>query len=203
MSDIEHFLSNKCITAKVDDSLIMKQNEILRNVLQTQLKFIQKHATVIIEHYPQSNLRKFYTEPKNVRKTVNEVASVIMTLSIALESTLCSSTIDEVTHKYDDIEAEIQRVSDHESLKTTSWSLNSCQCIEEYCVRECSEDCDAVCSQRYQLGRWQCKAVSNKQTIPLDLVCDDKLDCYDEADEIECHRGSLLFCNSSFFCFIF
>lgn len=191
MSSIEHSLANHCITAKIEDSFIQKQNEILGNVLQTQLKFIQKHATatVIIANSSKSNLRRSYTEPDNVRKTVNEIAEVILTLSIALERTLCSSKVDDDTRNFNGLEDEVQQVFEHEPARTNTRSLNTCQCIEEYCAGECSEDCESICLQRYQIRRYECVAVSNKETISLDLICDGKLDCYDEADESECLTG--------------
>lgn len=190
MSDIEQSLSNNCYMAKIDDSLIAKQNEILRDVLRSQLKFIQKHATATPTNSSVSSLRRYYIEPENVRKTVNEVALVITTLSTALEDTLCSNKIEEEFRKFNDIEAiEKEFEQDFTSVKTSAWSPNSCKCIEEYRVGEYSENCESVCLQRYQLGRFQCQAVTNKKTIPLDLICDGKLDCYDEADENGCSTG--------------
>lgn len=186
MTQIETYLQRKCFIEE-DNALLIKQNNVLVGVLNTQMGFINKYKTMDPNSVQLTDAFAF-------KRTLNEVVGVINTLAIALHSSLCinlesKKRAQENARKSNPFDAnQLDELTEKPIRKV---SLKSCACSGSFCANlTCAEACKRVCWHKYNLGRWSCQAVDQSTSVPLDMVCDGKLDCYDETDENHCVSGN-------------
>ncbi|XP_028168208.1 uncharacterized protein LOC114358438 [Ostrinia furnacalis] len=182
MSHIENYLSRKCVMDE-DNALLMKQNGVLYEVLQREVGFIKKYKDMNHQDNVSGDVFTF-------KKTLNEVAIVIKTLAVALDTSICERysnrrRVGIMGNIYSPDTAGLD-----ESSHKPKIYLKSCKCRGSFCANvTCPEVCKRVCWHKHTLGKWSCHAVDESTAIPLDMVCDGKLDCYDESDESGCNPG--------------
>lgn len=188
MSEVDASIHRKCFTI-TEDNLLLAQNQILRDVLQTQMDFLKKVNT------SSQGIEIIYQafDDKFLKATVNDVTKILSTLSYALDGALCARTTELHGNKdfrrFNDIDVDNIEELD-EVPKETGWSPKSCRCKQEFCVEPtCKAACKRVCWQRYSLNHWGCQALSGATSVSLNVVCDGKLDCFDETDENSCKIG--------------
>lgn len=192
MSEVETSLNRKCF-AITEDSLLMSQNQVLRDVLQTQMNFLKKHV------HPLSKVEVQYEilDENYIKAAVSDVNKILSTLSYALDGALCAR-VSNLKHQgnnefrqfYDvDIDGLDEII---EGSKDPGFSPKSCVCSGQFCADPptCPAACKRVCWQRYSLNHWGCQAINGGTAVSLNVVCDGKLDCFDETDETLCQIGT-------------
>lgn len=71
-------------------------------------------------------------------------------------------------------------------------SSNGCVCRANQCaLPRCSKSCTRACSAEPKLMRFFCNKLSNQlnDSIPLELVCNNKVNCPNGEDEEDCNKG--------------
>lgn len=192
ISEIEASINRKCFPA-AGNGLLISQNEILRDVLQTQINFLNNHNNTPVQGTGNEHQ---VADDKFVKKTVADVNKILSTLSYALDGSLCARITD-VEHqgntdlrKFNDIEVDAIDEFDENVSQQPGWTLKSCRCYGPYCEDPtCPGSCKRVCWQRYSLNHWGCQALNGANSVSLDDICDGKLDCFDETDENFCVIG--------------
>ncbi|XP_059058500.1 uncharacterized protein LOC131851958 [Achroia grisella] len=178
--EIQSKVLRTCVNTEVDNVILRKQNDVLSDVLKSQLTFIQKYSsTKKLEEMQGNNV---------IKKTVNEVATVLSTLSSALEGSICPRNYSRrnagTSERYTGL------VSENVDEPDLGMPLKYCTCDKGFCANNtCTAICRRVCWEKYILGRFGCQAVDENSSVPLDFLCDGKLDCYDETDELGCIFG--------------
>ncbi|KAJ0177939.1 hypothetical protein K1T71_006812 [Dendrolimus kikuchii] len=189
MSQIHSPPIYKCFVVQLGSSVLTRQNTDLRNVLDTQLKFIQKYSNISILSNPTSPKDKI--NKYVVKKSVNEIAVVVTTLAAALEGALCSrrrsigmfDQLGEITTADD-----ILDTNEHKEY----WSPKSCECTGMVCANvSCQDPCPKVCMQKNSLNQWICESTDGNPGVPVSVLCDGKIDCYDKSDETNCSYGAM------------
>lgn len=154
-----------CSSDILDKSMLLKQNKVLSGVLENQLSFLRKYSE---------------SKTKKVRETIREAVNVVNSLTSALENSLCSTfNTKNLALDEEDLDIETQKEADQEI----------CKCNGQKCLQTCSPRCESMCFEMYGLSQFKCEAVSGEGLVSLDMVCDGKLDCYDELDEKDCSEG--------------
>ncbi|KAJ8724291.1 hypothetical protein PYW08_015765 [Mythimna loreyi] len=188
MSEVESSMNRKCFTL-TEESLLMSQNQVLRDVLYTQMDFLKKHVKPSSQEIENKSA---VVDEKFVKGAVNDVSRILSTLSYALDGALCarSSAPEHYSHndfrRFNDIDIEaIEGLDD--IPKDVGWTPKLCRCKRQFCIEPtCQAACKRVCWQRFSLNHWGCQALSGTTFVSLNVVCDGKLDCFDETDENFC-----------------
>jgi hypothetical protein len=185
LSRVETYLLRNCFIFN-DNTLLMKQNVVLSDVLRKLLGFLQKYSKA----HPNDQLR----DKNSTRKTLNEVVLLINSLALALEGSMCaqnlrnSSNIEAIAHQEITLREDDRTVVLEESEPMALYK--NCRCKKSFCEdMSCPKACKNVCWFKYNLGRFGCQAVDESTSVSLDVLCDGKLDCYDETDEAHCNTG--------------
>ncbi|CAD0200498.1 unnamed protein product [Chrysodeixis includens] len=135
MADIEASFNRQCFASTSDGTILTAQNQILRDVLETQINFLQQHDQA---SPAETEKDKDHVDITFIKKTVGDVNMILSTLSYALDGTLCAQHIDpfrtgnSAARKYNDI--EVDELDD--GPEDPSWSPKSCTCKRQYCEDE-------------------------------------------------------------------
>ncbi|XP_046967315.1 uncharacterized protein LOC124535231 [Vanessa cardui] len=174
---------NNCF--EIDESkTASKRSQIIKNVLQMQEQLSAKYKNSF--HNDNLILKKDPNEG-NVRVKSNEIAITVSSIALALKRVLCSSKSDEIEtrRKYDILNNELIQIN----AKRPSWPPKECKCNTEQCTN-CTDACKRICSQKNSLTSWNCVSIHGTNKVSLNSLCDGKLDCLDESDEIDCIKGT-------------
>lgn len=197
LSDIEQFLTTKCLQQTIDLKTFLHQHRNLQDMLKSQLRFIQNNkfipttVTTLIEEESQENVDQ-NTDRIYLKKSITYVVTSMTSLSNALKDNLCLS--EESMPKINKFNTrksfsnDTDDFKDYNNVKSKpTWSPKSCSCRQQFCTADdCDSRCKHVCWQKYILNRWACQSIDGDQSIPLNSICDGKLDCFDESDETAC-----------------
>ncbi|XP_049870952.1 uncharacterized protein LOC126370211 [Pectinophora gossypiella] len=182
-------LNRYCFKSLVDNTIISRQGLLLSSILSSQVAFLKKYESKATKTNVKAD--EFPTEP--VDEIVKEVAVVVRTFSTALNGALCAAPvenniIEKESPLKDDMEEEFQRI-----LHDAAWTPSDCKCDGAYCVnRTCVAGCKRLCYETHTLVTFRCKSLNKGQnSISLDMICDGKLDCFEEADELNCVGNGL------------
>ncbi|CAB3222310.1 unnamed protein product [Arctia plantaginis] len=190
-TDKDESITTKCLQPLVGTPIFSRHHKTLLNMLLSQLDFLKKYKPPTEKYNITSKAiedgDKFF-----MKKTIGDVTSIVSSLSSALEINLCLPSDvkakENVLLTRRDMDSEIPNSKDE---KTSTWSPKSCSCKREVCeLDNCDARCKRICWQKFRLNRWKCQSVSGDASIPLGLICDGKLDCFDESDETLCAMGS-------------
>lgn len=162
-----------CFEHDVEDSILAKQAKTLQLIFDNELSFKMK-------------LQKL--EPLNKMNEVREahsIALVISSFALMLDGALCSNKLSFDTRRsYDLFDLDLDN-----EFKESIGSTKSCNCNEELCDN-CTHYCKRICKQEFSLTNWKCESLNGADTVSLNLLCDGKLDCFDESDEKGCNSGN-------------
>ncbi|XP_048004239.1 uncharacterized protein LOC125240363 isoform X2 [Leguminivora glycinivorella] len=177
IDEIRNTLPKHCLEVQnsVDKVVVKTRKETLTKVLTKQLEVLNTFAPI----------KKEKKKGKSI-KNLMEINLIVSSVEAALEGALC------IREKY---KAVISRrnglsldenVDDVPNTKKT-WLPPICVCSGQSCLlNNCTSACNNTCWQRYSLWQWGCKAVDGSRSVPLDRVCDGKVDCLNESDEKGC-----------------
>lgn len=184
-------MSHNCYHDLVDKSMLYKQNKILGDVLTSQLTFLENHS---IESSGTYSRRTYNTDTHAVRQTVREAVGVVDSLTSALGMSVCPnfSNTAAVYRASNDFNLATNKHYYDDELFVTQPAAEICKCSGQNCLKACTARCGKICYEMFTLSQFTCEAVSGEDFVSLDVVCDGKLDCYDEADEKDCSIGTLL-----------
>lgn len=156
---------------------------MLKSFLKQQLDFIKKHGRNKSETY------EYYGKSESIVDVAGDVLTVVRSFAMVLKGALCDMSVEESEHilaAYDqDLEKDFEKI-----VLQGRWYPKSCICSGQICKdNSCPHLCKRLCFQKHSLQHWSCQTVTKNNSLSLDLVCDGKLDCYDETDEIGCATG--------------
>lgn len=164
-----------CFEHDVDESMLAKQAKTLQIIFDNKLSFKMK-------------LQKMYEEPlekMNEVRDAHSIALVISSLALKLDGALCSNKLSFDTRRSNDLfDLDLEN-----EFKESVGSTKSCNCNEEFCDN-CTYYCKLICKKKFSLTNWNCESLNGTDTVSLNLLCDGKLDCYDESDEKGCNSGN-------------
>ncbi|CAH1635806.1 unnamed protein product [Spodoptera littoralis] len=186
MTDIEASINRKCF-ASTNTYLLSSHNQILRDLLKTEMEMIVKKIPA--NPKPSDSATEKPNENEVfILKRVNDVNAILSTLSYALDGTLCAHTKIDPDQYFTDFRKFNDQFDDLvERPRDLGWSPKSCSCKGQYCKNpQCEATCKRICWERYSLNHWGCQALNSATSVSLDTICDGKLDCFDETDESQC-----------------
>lgn len=167
------------------------QTQIWTNDVENQFKVLEEHT----KQYATTDQRKFRVEPEHLRRTVNEVAVTVASMSSALAKIICSNE----PHLNVARKSNVLEILDLLGIENNTNNIEpepvlprTCNCTDSYCADKlCPQECETICMHRYNLDRLQCNTKGIESSISLDLLCDGKSDCLDNEDESRCLIGNL------------
>ncbi|KAL4716268.1 hypothetical protein ACJJTC_014748 [Scirpophaga incertulas] len=179
MSSLESYLLGICYKSN-EKSLLIKQTVLLTDIISRQMNYLTNYTS-------SENL---VTDKRKTHRVINEFVFVMDSLAIAVDGALCSqhlrndSQIDAIVHKQ--IVLIDNNIASYD-IKPKEW----CSCSGSFCSNiTCPEACKNYCWFKNSLNRFPCQAVDESTSVALDVLCDNKLDCYDETDEASCNTGA-------------
>ncbi|CAF4906812.1 unnamed protein product [Pieris macdunnoughi] len=168
LTGINKPLENGCFPGAMNPNLLSRQNNFLQDILNSQLEFIEK--------YKSEHRIKLATNGNTRNRLINEITDVLSTLTMALDKAFCSN---KNTRRFNKI------LDEEDPWPTDKWPPTSCPCLQGPC-QNCTYPCKRICWHKSSLLNWNCESVNQSSMVPLSVICDGKIDCFDESDEKGC-----------------
>ncbi|XP_063371306.1 uncharacterized protein LOC134659566 [Cydia amplana] len=176
INEIRNILPIHCLEVQnsVDKVVMKSRKEILTNVLKKQFEVLINVAPI----------------KGKLSKKVKEIAQIVSSVGAALEGGLC------IREKYKEEISRRNGLSLDDNVEVVqnnkkTWAPPVCTCTGPFCLlNNCTSACNNTCWQRFSLRQLGCESVVGARSVPIDLVCDGKVDCFDESDEKQCTAGA-------------
>lgn len=183
MTEID--LTKFCYEESVGKTVLPQQADVLTKLLNQQVAFIDKYS-----RYPKKDeiLRK--SRYGDVLAVVIEVVAIVKSFGHSMNTALCLDAGKEADKIIEESETLLD--VEHSSSQSVREMISECDCTDQFCFNPCSATCKRFCYQTYSLSRWMCKPTKEGAVgVALDDLCNGKIDCLDETDELNCATGKM------------
>lgn len=191
MSEVDKLVIHSCLLSRgrYSNYYFSPAYNDLRKTLKQARQYHQNQW--MKRAWPRSIHRKKAELKINFAKEV--VTHVIKWLIYVWQGGLCTLQIDadNVDYDFNKIGSEFHFDSDS-TIDLIHFERHSqvCSCENDVCkTSDCHPRCKYVCWQRFSINRWECETYTDDFSVPLDLICDGKYDCFDKTDETSCTTG--------------
>ncbi|CAG9579625.1 unnamed protein product [Danaus chrysippus] len=184
MTDVELSFQHNCLEVDDEIALLRKHSQVLQGLLRTQMNFKEKYQKLDKTFNSADTGSSNTSDSVNVKRSVNDIALTISSLSLTLKAALCSQQRENQGISEDIFERNVEQ-----DVKEVIWPPKSCACKRELCIK-CTDACKRICWHQHSLSRWNCESINVSDSVSLNALCDGKIDCFDESDEAGCDVGT-------------
>ncbi|XP_032515993.2 uncharacterized protein LOC116769100 [Danaus plexippus] len=184
MSDVESSFQHKCLEMDQETSVFRRHSQVLQGLLGTQMKFKEKYQNLDKKLNSDDTGFSNTSDSINIKRSVNDIAIIISSLSLTLKAALCSQQLENQGISEDVFERNLEQ-----DVKEVIWPPKSCACKRELCIK-CTDACKRICWHKHSLSRWNCESINVSDSVSFNVLCDGKIDCFDESDEAGCDVGA-------------